>query len=164
MPLSIRTAMTATAAVAVLGTPLAAMAPASAATTTASTTATARSAAAPAGDVSAQARRDVCFTGACGSATVKFTGRNTAKVSMSVNDTTCRDSKKPKMRIHARQFSYSNQTPYTWKGPWRKYTKGCGGYQLWNSGFRGEEPLYAMRVEICNGSRCKTSGWMNNPN
>jgi hypothetical protein len=146
MSLSIRTALTATAAVVALGAPLAATAPATAAT-----------------DLSAQDRQDVCFTGACGSATVTFTGRNSADVSMSVNDTACRDGKKPKMRIHARQFSYANQKPYTWKGPWRKYTKNCGGYQVWNKFFQGEEPLWAMRVEICNGSRCKTSGWMSNP-
>lgn len=114
-------------------------------------------------DVTVQARKDVCFTGACGSATVKFTSRNTADVRMSVNDTICRDSKKPKMRIQALQYSYSQQKTYVWKGPWHKYTKGCGGYQLWTGGFRGEEPLYGMRVEICNASRCETSGWMNNP-
>ncbi|MDT3397533.1 hypothetical protein RKE29_12870 [Streptomyces sp. B1866] len=122
----------------------------------------AQSAASPAGHVSAQARRDVCFTGACGSATVKFTGRTSANVSMSVKDTRC-DATGPKMRIQAQQWSYANQRTYVWNGPWRKNTKGChGGYQQWNSAFRGEEPLFGMRVQICNGSRCKTSSWMPN--
>lgn len=62
-----------------------------------------------------------------GSATVNSACRNTANVRMSVNDTTCRASKKPKMRIQAVQFSYSQQKTYVWKGPWHKYTKGCGG-------------------------------------
>ncbi|EKX63704.1 hypothetical protein STRIP9103_07734 [Streptomyces ipomoeae 91-03] len=162
MPLSIRTAMTAATALAALGTPLFATAsPVAAATATGTS---ARSSMVAAGDVSAQARKDVCFTGACGSATVKFTGRFSAVVSMSVNDTACKDGKKPKMRIQAQQYSYANQKPYVWKGPWRKYTKNCSGYQQWlRKPFKGEEPLWGMRVEICNGSRCKTSGWMSNP-
>ncbi|MER0241930.1 hypothetical protein AAHZ94_07810 [Streptomyces sp. HSW2009] len=117
---------------------------------------------ATAGDVTTKARRDVCFTGACGSATVKFTGRYTADTSMSVKDTKC-DAVGPKMRIEASQYSYSQQKQYVWHGPWKKNTKGCrGGYQAWNSGFKGEDRLDAMRVKICAGSRCKTSSWMTN--
>ncbi|MFF2009464.1 hypothetical protein ACFVWY_10375 [Streptomyces sp. NPDC058195] len=78
---------------------------------------------------------------------------------MSVKDTACRDNKKPKMRIQARQYS-STQGTYVHNGPWHKYTRSCGGYQVWNSAFRGQDPLLGMRVQICNGSRCKTSSWM----
>ncbi|SFY44222.1 hypothetical protein OH786_37885 (plasmid) [Streptomyces atratus] len=111
------------------------------------------------GDVTVQSRRDVCFTGACGSATVTSTGKYSAKVSMSVKDTACRDNKKPKIRIQARQYS-STQGTYVHNGPWHNYTKSCGSYQVWNSTFRGQDPLLGMRVQICNGGRCKTSSWM----
>ncbi|MFE5735414.1 hypothetical protein ACFQ7A_31485 [Streptomyces sp. NPDC056528] len=109
-------------------------------------------------------RRDVCFTGACGSATVTFTGRKSASVNMSVSDTKC-DADGPKMRIHASQFSYANQKPYVWKGPWRKNTWGCGkGPQPWlNKLFQSEEPLAGMRVEICTKKKCQVSSWMYNP-
>ncbi|NEA51610.1 hypothetical protein [Streptomyces sp. SID10815] len=148
---------------AVIGGTLVAAAPAQAAPSAASHAAvgTQQAAALKAG---AKQRKDVCFTGACGSATVTFTGRTSASVSMSVRDTKC-DADGPKMRIHASQWSYANQKSYVWKGPWRKNTWGCRkGAQPWlNKLFKGEEPLAGMRVEICTKKKCHTSAWMYNP-
>ncbi|MDF4252599.1 MULTISPECIES: hypothetical protein [unclassified Streptomyces] len=110
-------------------------------------------------------RQDVCFVGACGSATVSFHDKYRATVSMSVADTKC-DGHAAKVRIKARQYSYSNQTWYTYKGPWHYNKSGChGGYKAWNGlGFRGEDPTSYMTVEICNdGVYCRTSGALDSP-
>ncbi|WP_406430587.1 hypothetical protein OHB00_02045 [Streptomyces sp. NBC_00631] len=117
--------------------------------------------------VSAQAatqRRDVCFTGACGSATVTFKSHYSASVSMSVADNHC-DAHPAKVRILADQYSASHGR-YTWHGPWHVNHRGCHGGtgQPWNSTFAGGDPLLGMKVEICNdGVKCRTSSEMYNP-
>ncbi|GAB1331888.1 hypothetical protein [Streptomyces sennicomposti] len=111
----------------------------------------------------ASARRDLCFTGACGSATVKFLSRSTAYVSMSLKDTAC-DAKGPTLQMFGLQDHHGS--PYTSHGTKHKNTKGChGGYAPWH-GYYGDsdgENLHGLKVRICNGSRCETSTWMNNP-
>ncbi|GAA2296244.1 hypothetical protein [Streptomyces violaceusniger] len=154
--LNLRRSLTLSTAALVLGSGLAIAAPAAQAEQPLRPPA----ASAPQADVTVQSsRRDVCFTGACGSATVTFTSEYSANVSMSVKDTACRDNKKVKIRIQAKQARPAGGT-YTENGPWHKYTKGCGGYQVWNKGFRGQHKLLSMRVQICNGGRCETSSWM----
>ncbi|WNM32530.1 hypothetical protein RKE30_19965 [Streptomyces sp. Li-HN-5-11] len=109
-------------------------------------------------------RRDVCFSGACGSATVTFQSHYTAKVSMSVSDNRC-DNHLPKMRILADQYHLSSGARYTWHGPWHVNHRGCHGGTgpAWNSTFAGGDPLIGMKVEICAGSTCRTSSEMYNP-
>ncbi|MFD0449196.1 hypothetical protein ACFQ10_53630 [Streptomyces indonesiensis] len=110
-------------------------------------------------------RRDVCFSGACGSATVTFQSHYSAKVSMSVADNRC-DDHLPKMRILAHQYHLSTGSQYTWHGPWHVNRRGCHGGTgpAWNSTFAGGDPLLGMKVEICNnGVKCRTSTEMGNP-
>jgi hypothetical protein len=118
--------------------------------------------------VSAQAatqRRDVCFSGACGSATVTFQSHYSAKVSMSVADSRC-DALAGKVRLLADQYHLSTGSRYTWHGPWRVNHRGCHGGTgpAWNKTFVGGDPLLGMKVEICNdGVKCQTSSEMYNP-
>ena len=123
-------------------------------------------AATPASAASATQRRDVCFTGACGSATVTFKDHWNATVSMSVADTDC-DNHAAEIRIIAYQWSYSNQEEYTWTGPWHVNNGGCNtGWVPWNNlPFAGGDPLLGFKVEACvkDTDRCETSTEMANP-
>ena len=111
-------------------------------------------------------RRDICFSGACGSATVHFQDRWRASVSMSVADNRC-DKHAAEIRIIAHQWSYANQVGYTWKGPWRVNKLGCNkGPVPWNNKpFAGGDVLMGFKVEACvkGTSKCKTSSEMSNP-
>ncbi|WP_432584466.1 hypothetical protein ABVG11_00180 [Streptomyces sp. HD1123-B1] len=147
-----------------LGAPAtAAPAPANAVTSTAVTVPT--TGVPSSADAAASVRRDLCFTGACGSATVKFTSSTTAYVKMSLKDTKC-DAKGPTLQMQGSQYSYNQQRQYISHGTKHKNTKGCrGDYQPWEGyyGHSDGDRLDGLRVRICQGSRCETSTWMVNP-
>ncbi|MEV6026420.1 hypothetical protein [Streptomyces sp. NPDC052036] len=86
----------------------------------------------------ASQRRDVCFSGACGSATLTFQSHYCAKVSMSVADNRC-DTHPAKVRILADQYHLGTGSRYTWHGPWHVNHRGCHGGTgpAWNSTFAG---------------------------
>jgi hypothetical protein len=148
---------------AALGASLALAVPAVAATAPADDTAAGPAAKAVA--AAASVRRDLCFTGACGSATVTFKSRTTAYVRMSLKDTAC-DAKGPTLQMQGLQYSGTNMTGYVSHGTKHKNTLGCHrSYQSWQ-GYYGHpdgDALNGLRVHICNGSRCETSTWMLSP-
>ncbi|MFJ1812264.1 MULTISPECIES: hypothetical protein [unclassified Streptomyces] len=115
--------------------------------------------------LAASDRRDVCFTGACGSGTITYygPGKTYADVALSVNDTAC-DNHNPKIRIREYGFG-GGGTSYTNYGSWHVNTKGChGGYASFNGlSFEDVRGIYAIAVEICNNGTCRVSGQMVNP-
>ncbi|UWZ34647.1 hypothetical protein Drose_25935 [Dactylosporangium roseum] len=108
-------------------------------------------------------RRDACFTGACGSATVTWQNHYSAYVRMSVADTDC-DGHAAEIRIIAHQIHLGTDQ-YNWYGPWHVNNSGChGGYESFNGPFNGGDPLLGFKVEVCvkDTSRCVTSTEMGN--
>ncbi len=103
-------------------------------------------------------RRDACFTGACGSATVTRYDPYHAYVQMSVADTNC-DGHAAEIRFIAHQDHLGGGL-YKWYGPWHVNNSGChGGYQHFDGPFDGGDPLEGFWVEVCvkGTSRCMTS-------
>jgi len=103
----------------------------------------------PASANSAPQREDVCFTGACGSATVTFESKYTAEVGMSVEDNDC-DGHPARIRVIAYQYNDTTYDYYTTNGPWHVNNSGChGGYEAWNGlTFAGGDPLLGFEVEV----------------
>jgi hypothetical protein len=110
-------------------------------------------------------RRDACFTGACGSATVTWGTDlySSVYVQMSVLDNDC-DGHAAEIRFIADQSHLSD--PYKYYGPWHVNNNGCNnGYIHADSWFNHQDPLYGFWVETCvkDTSRCVTSTEAYNP-
>jgi hypothetical protein len=113
-------------------------------------------------NAAAQDRRDVCFSGACGSGTIIWGGpSNTyADVKLSVEDNKC-DGHAAKIRI--REDGGGGQNT----GPWHVNNSGChGGYQQWNKlHYTDNAGILEIAVEVCDdGVKCVVSSYMRNPN